>query len=375
MSGLFSIVGVPLGWIMYGINQLTHNYGITLIIFAILVKILLIPLGIRQQKGIITNIRMQSKMKALQQMYGKNRQKYNEELQKLYNKEGFSPLSSCLPLLIQFPILFGMLNVIYYPITHLLRLPAETIDKAVSIAETVLGSTGMNTYSKEISVLDAVNRNLQPFIEGLGSQAAHQIADFDFTLFGLFLGAQPSWKPLEGQSMGLYLALLMIPILSGVTALIMSLTSMKATKASSDASTAGMNTSMMLMMPIMSVWISFKVPAGVGLYWLLSNILASIQTVILNRVMNPAEAIRRAKEEEEAQKERERTERIEAKKQAREAREAKEAQPDQEGAAGSEDPKALSQKEVNRRKLAEARRRDAERYGDVYVEVTDDDVR
>ncbi len=69
MSGLFSIVGVPLGWIMYGINQLTHNYGITLIIFAILVKILLIPLGIRQQKGIITNIRMQSKMKALQQMY------------------------------------------------------------------------------------------------------------------------------------------------------------------------------------------------------------------------------------------------------------------------------------------------------------------
>ncbi|MEG1850112.1 MAG: membrane protein insertase YidC, partial [Oscillospiraceae bacterium] len=127
MNALFSFIGIPLGWIMYAINSVVHNYGITLIVFGVLVKVLMIPLGIKQQKGMIANARMQPKMQAIQKMYGNNKQKYSEELQKLYDQEHFSPLSSCLPMLIQFPILFGMLDVIYYPIKHMLRLPADTI--------------------------------------------------------------------------------------------------------------------------------------------------------------------------------------------------------------------------------------------------------
>jgi YidC/Oxa1 family membrane protein insertase len=362
MLELFSFIGVPLGWVMYHINQFTNNYGITLILFSILVKLCLIPLGIKQQKGMISNARMQPKMKELQKAYGSNRQKYSEELQKLYDKEGFSPLSSCLPLAIQFPILLGMLDVIYYPIKHMLRLPEEIIETAVEIATAVLGAGGMSRYSKEISVLSAIKLDPQPFIEGLGAETAARIAEFDFSMFGLFLGDQPSLTP-AGKPMGLYLALLFIPILSGATSLVMSLATRKSTAGMGDGQMAGMNTSMLVMMPLMSVWISFVVPAGVGIYWLISNILTSIQTLILNRIMNPAEEIAKAKAEEEAARERERIERIEAKKKARE----------QGGEQSSE--RNLSQKEINRRKLAEARRQDALKYGDEYVEVTDEDVR
>ena len=126
---------------------------------------------------------------------------------------------------------------------------------------------------------------------------------------------------------------------------------------------AGMNNSMMIMMPIMSIWISFIVPAGVGIYWLISNILSVIQSVILNKIMNPAEAVAKAKAEAEEAAARERAERIEKKRKARE-----------EAGIKSADEAGLSQKEIARRKLAAARKRDAERYGDEFVDVTDDDV-
>lgn len=362
MIQFFSFIGTPLGWIMYQINNFTHNYGITLIIFSILLKVCMIPLGIKQQKGLIANARMQPKMKALQKAYGNNKQRYSEELQKLYNEEHFSPMSSCLPMLIQFPILFGMLDVIYYPIKHMLRLPAGTINKAIEIATTVLGENGLNAYSKEISVISAIRHNSAPFYEGLGADIADKILNFDFTMFGLNLFDQPTLTP-NGKPMGLYLALMVIPILSGVTSLIMSLITKQSTAATTDGQMAGMNNSMMIMMPVMSVWISFVVPAGVGIYWLISNICSCVQSYVLNRVMNPAEEIAKAKAEEEAMREAERLERIEQKKKAREQ--------------GLKDPgeKGLSQKEIARRKLAEARRRDAERYGEEYVEVTDDDIK
>ena len=359
---LFSPVGWLLGFIMFYINKVTNNYGLTLILFSVLVKVCMIPLGIQQQKGLISSARMQPKMKRLQKAYANNKQKYSEELQKLYNEEGFSPMSSCLPMLIQFPILFGMLDVIYSPIKHMVRLPKETIEKAIEIATGLLGESGMNAYSKEISVLTAAKANPQPFIDGIGAEAAAAITNFDFTFFGLSLGEQPTLTP-EGKPFGLYFVLLLIPILSGVTSFMMSAITKKTSAASTDGQMAGMNNTMMIMMPMMSIWIAFIVPAGVGIYWLISNVLSTIQSIVLNKIMNPAEEIAKAAAEEERLKELERQERIEKKKKAKE-----------EGVKDANEA-GLSQKEINRRKLAAARKRDAERYGDEYVDATDDDLK
>ena len=98
--------------------------------------------------------------------------------------------------------------------------------------------------------------------------------------------------------MGLYFALLLIPILSGLTSLLMSLITKQSTASTTDGQLAGMNNSMMIMMPVMSIWISFMVPAGVGIYWLISNICSCVQSFVLNKIMNPAEEIAKAKAEQ-----------------------------------------------------------------------------
>lgn len=118
----------------------------------------------------------------------------------------------------------------------------------------------------------------------------------------------------------------------------------------------------MLMMPIMSIMIAFQVPTGVGMYWVLTNIFMIAQQIILGRIYNPKEMMEKARAEEAERKVKEREEKIEAKKRAKDGDpEAKE--------------KALSQKEINRMKLAAARKRDAEKYGEEYHDVTDEDVK
>lgn len=156
---------------------------------------------------------------------------------------------------------------------------------------------------------------------------------------------------------------------------------------------------MMLFMPIMSLMIAFQVPAGVGMYWILTNLFSLVQTAWLNKKYNPKKLAEQAAAEAEARREEIRKKKIEAKAQLRaslsEAERQKldalenakkqkgKARLEAEAAAEEAGPEidkaileqALSQKEKNRRKLAEARRRDAERYGEEYVEVTDDDLR
>ena len=118
---------------------------------------------------------------------------------------------------------------------------------------------------------------------------------------------------------------------------------------------------MMFMMPLLSVFISFSVPAGVGIYWIYSNVISVLQTLLLNKYLNPQKLAAEEMALEEQKREEERQARIEAKRLAKEK--------------GEVEEKALSQKEINKRKLAEARRRDAEKYGEEYVEVTDNDFK
>lgn len=364
MLKLFAPFGALFGWMMYHIQNLTNNYGITLIIFTIFIKLLMVPLGIKQQKSVIANARIQPKMARLQKMYGNNRERYSLEMQKLYQEEKYSPFSSCLPTLIMFPILFGMLDVIYYPLKHMLRMSTVEINTAVEIATSVLGEGNLNRYSNQISVLNAVKLDPDAFITGLGAELTVKMQEFDFTMFGLPLGEVPSVTPGD-RDFGLYIVLILIPILSGVTSFIMSKISMANSASAVEESGMGASmNAMMYTMPLLSIWISFAVPAGVGIYWLMSNVLSLVQQIVLNKVMNPKIEIAKAEAAAEEKKFEERQAKIEAKKKAREA-----------AAKKGDDPTSASEKEANRRKLAEARRRMAEKYGDEYVEPEGKDAK
>ena len=354
MSFINAIFGYPLGWIMWLLYKVVPIYGLALILFTLIPKLAMVPLMIKQQKSMAKQAAFRPRMEEIQNKYKNNKEKMNEEMMKLYEEEGFNPMSGCLPMLIQFPILFGLIDVIYHPLKHIMRFSGEMITQATDIVNN-LGLT-VNPYSSEISVINAVQQNPGAF-SSMGSDFVSKIQDFNFVFLGIDLSQVPTF------TLNL---LILIPILSGVTSVMLSMASIRQSKATmgENAAGSGMTNAMMWAMPLMSLFIAFQVPAGVGMYWILTNLFSFVQTVLLNKFYNPKEMAEAAAAEAERKREEARQQKIEAKKKLKEGKvEEKEVE------------EALSQKEINRRKLAEARRRDAERYGEEYVEVTDEDLK
>lgn len=366
------LFGTPLGWIMWLIYAVVKNYGIALILFTVLIKIAIFPLSIKQQKSTAKMAVFQPKINEIQQKYANNKQKQQEEMMKLYEAHGYNPMSGCLPMFIQFPILFGVIDVVYYPLTHILHLDKDVITSLTDIITANMGTVGQ----PQLQVISAVQDPARiGWFSSVAPEILEKVRGFDYTLFGLDLGQVPTWG---------WNWLVLVPILAGVTSLAVSIISMRMSPGAEN-NTNGMMKGMMYLMPLMSVWIAFSVPVGVGVYWIISNLLSGVQSVVLHYMYNPekykAEYEAQVKEEEE----RRRQEREERRKKRREAglpdeeeRPKKKKKPaEDQPAAPARDPHAeyLTAKEINRRRLAEARRRDAEKYGEEYVEVTDDDLR
>ncbi len=352
MDFINSIIGYPLGWIMWACYKVISNYGVALILFTIITRLLLVPTAIKQQKSTVRLKMIQPKVSELQKKYANNKAKLNEELADLYSKENYNPASGCLPMLIQLPILFGLIDVIYKPLTHILRLAPDVINTAADIMTNAGLAGGVASHSKQISLIGAVKQNPEAFTQ-LGADIVEKITALDLSFAGLNLAERPT--------LGLNL-MIIIPILSGVTSMLLSLVSVRTSGMGDNAATAATGKSMMYMMPLLSLWFTMQVPAGVGFYWIISNVLMLAQTLLLNKFYNPAEIATQYEEEERERKERERQEKIEAKRRLKEAE-------------GSNATAALSQKEINRQKLAAARKRDAEKYGETYIEVTDEDLK
>lgn len=310
---------------------------------------------------------------ALMKKYGNNKQKYQEELMKLYEQEGYNPMSGCLPMLIQFPILFGLIDVIYKPLTHIAHLSADTIEKMKEIAEKAGGILGTNTYAQEIDIINALNNGKESLFAGqISADIIEKAQHIDLNFLGINLGERPTWA---------FNLLVLIPILSGITSLLVSIYSMRVNQAAQgDQAGGGAMKGMMYIMPLFSVFFAFQVPAGVGFYWIISNLLSGLQTFILNKIWSPAKVAAKLEADRAAGK-------LKKKKPSKFQEAMKAAQAQQAGQAPNknapvltkptpeEEAAGLSQKEINRRRLAAARKRDAEKYGEEYVEVTDDDLK
>lgn len=347
MSAINAILGYPLGWIMYAIYYIVHNYGVALVVFTVITKLIMVPMSVKQQKGMAKVAAVQPQIQEIQAKYKSNPQKLQEEMTLLYQRENYNPMSGCLPLLIQFPILFGLIDVIYHPLKHILRMSKDLIAQAIEISNGISTAAGtkITTYTAEMNIITNVKSNPDAF-SALGEDFITKVQEIDFTFLGMDLGAIPTF------ALNIFI---LIPILSLITSVIMSLVTMKTSSATTgdNPQAKAMNLPMMIMMPLMSAWITFTVPVGVGLYWIFSNIFAVCQSLILFKLYNPKEMAEKAKAEAEARREQLRQEKIEAKKLAKEG-----------DKAAAE--KALSQKEINSMKLAAARKKMAEKYGEDY---------
>ena len=361
MQFIMKIFGWPLGFVMLGCYLLTgNNYALAITVFTLVTKLALLPLSIKQQKEQAKMAVFQPKLKRIQEKYGNNKERYNEEIQKLYTEEGYNPMSGCLPSLIQFPILFGVIDVVYKPIYHIFRVSNAAIEEMMAVASQAGHAFEAHSYYNQIKLLKIIQEETELFAN-FDQEVIAKIADFDMTLFGLDLGVVPQFSLTYEGGFNWYLVL---PILCGLFQLAMTFYMQKSNPQQQGG---GAMNIMLYTMPLMSVYIGFIVPAAAGFYWTLSAVSQFIQSFFFNIFLNPKKLAEQAEAEAEAAKEAKKQQRAEAREKLKELqreRSAKYAQND-----------TPEQREKNKKKLAEARKRAAEKYGETYEEVTDEDLK
>ena len=265
MSAIFNIVSIPFGYVMRAIYDLVGNYGVAIILFTILCKIILMPMTIKQKKSMLAMQALQPKLLAVQKKWSADRERMNLETQKIYEESGVSPMGGCGTTLLTFPIMIGLYYVIVRPITYLMHLSS---DQLTTLA-TALGQEASKNVASELPLAGMINQNF-----AVAAAAVPEVIQMDYTFLGMNLTETASFSNLN--------ILWLIPVLSGLTSLLS--TWLMQQKQKKDNPQMAQSTSMMtMMMPMMSVYFGFVLPAGVGIYWIMNNLLTSLQDLILNK--------------------------------------------------------------------------------------------
>ncbi len=299
------------GWILKFIyNLVGNNYALALIVFTLFFRLILLPSTISQQKGAAKQMRMQAKINRIQEKYkdyqkADKQQRIQEETQALYQKEGYSSMTGgCLPLLIQLPVMWGLYGAVYKPLSYILGIGSDVLTQFANIYKDLTGTalelTGRVTQA-EMFILEKF-QDIAPKATGVSQDVINTINNFDFTVLGIPLYARPSLDTLKhfGSATATDRWLLLIPILSALTSLMTSVLTQKRQEKNnpSTAQAKQMSCMMMLMMPLMSLWITFSLPAAVGMYWIISNVVAFLQTLILGYTHAPRKVLAKLMVEE-----------------------------------------------------------------------------
>ena len=234
----------------------------------------MLPLVVKQQKSTVQMKMVQPELQKIQKKYANDQQRLSQETMKLYKKYNISPAGGCLPLLIQLPIILGLYQVITRPMQYILHMGTDLIQKIANVLKDGGFITeqiaNYATKQNQITVASAMADNLAFVEEKVGT--ALSTINFDF--FGLDLSLTPQ---LSNPSI-----LWIIPILSAVTAY---LSGKITTKLSGNDQAAEQMKTMNIMMPLMSGYFCFIMPTGVGLYWVMSNVIQVIQQVVVTKIM------------------------------------------------------------------------------------------
>lgn len=268
------------GFLLRELCLLVNNYGLALILLTVIARVVMLPMSVKQQKSSAKMQRLQSKVRKIQQQYAGDQKKIQEETQALYAQEGTNPMNmGCLPLLLQLPILYGLLGAIYHPLQYVLNISSKDIELLTEALKNVVEISSKNTRLVELQIIEHISE----LSNVVSPEVFQKISSFDFSFLGLSLGQVPSVK----QPSILWL----IPILSFVSQLATSLFMYVRQKESNPE--MAKNPSMGCMtfgMPLFSLYFTFQFPVGIGVYWIASSVIAFIQTVVLNSVFSPKKA-------------------------------------------------------------------------------------
>ena len=305
MSTIGYYICVPFAWLVRLFYNLTNSYGVALILFTLVIKLIMLPFQMKSKKSMMRMSRVSGQMQELQKRYAKNQAKLQEEMQKLYEEEGVNPMSGCLWSLIPFPILIALYSIIRQPITHFMMLSKDVLqtvvqsaeDAGVNLTNIVMmdKATGTPALKDGLYQLASYGQiNLVKAVQEMGLSTPEGWFDMNYNFLGLDLTATP-WEYVKSFTFTwAVIGVILIPILAGLSQFVFSKLTMK-TQPQADAAGGASMKSMMYMMPLMSVYITFIMPAALGVYWIAQSVFSLIQEAILNKTFSA-----KLSEEEEA---------------------------------------------------------------------------
>jgi YidC/Oxa1 family membrane protein insertase len=282
--GIFDFIAKPLGRFLYFVYNTVafKNYGLAIIIFTIVIKLVLLPLTIKQSRSTAKMQELQPLIEDIQKRYKNDKEKMNQELMRLYQEHKYNPAGGCLPLLIQMPILFSLYWVINQPLRFILNKTPEQISKLTEYVSETVGKINMGS-SREIGVLNYFNEHIPELSNVSDLLKAEELINFKF--LGVNLGLVPKFdvKILFGPQMAVYLPLLVIPLLAVATTYISSkLMTPKTTEQNKKDTSSTTQSTMAMIGPLMTLLFSFQLPAGVAFYWIASNLFQIFQQLYIN---------------------------------------------------------------------------------------------
>ena len=295
-STLGYIICIPFAWLVRLLYNLTGSYGMAIILFTVVLKLILLPFQLKSKKSMMRMNRMNGKIQEIQKKYANNQMKAQEEMQKLYAEEGINPMSGCLWSFLPLPILLALYSIMRQPITHLMMLSNDVVQELVAkITAMGVDMSGIVMMKNGAAVVKDGVTQLQPYgqinlVKAVTEHYPEAAAgidgwiDLDFNFIGLDLAATPSSVLKTVSFQWAIIGLILIPILAGLFQLLMSIYTMKSQ--SQDGATAGSMKGMMYMMPLMSVYIGFIMPAALGIYWIAQSVFSLIQEVIMTKFFN-----------------------------------------------------------------------------------------
>lgn len=296
------------GFVLNFIYEIVNNYGIAIIIFSILIKALMIPMSVKQQKTMKKSVRIQEKMKEIQFKYKNNPEKLNQETMELYKSENMSPFSGCFSLIVQMILLFAVFYLVKSPLTYMKKVDTSIIDKYTKIAHEYKLSE--NSAYPEIDVIREIdnirnlkyNENIEQTEEERTDLA--EIKDEELEELNInmeFLGLNLAQIPTKSSDWKAYI----IPVLYVLVAVL----SMKITNPTAPKSKTvennneraltkkeeefdpveQMNKNMNMMFPVMYLAVALIAPLGLALYWLMNSLLMIIEKILLNKLLKDEE--------------------------------------------------------------------------------------
>ena len=336
------ILGWPLGYVMEWIYKLIPNYGWDIILFTLLITLVKIPLQLNQQKSMARMSAFQPMLLDIQKKYKDKPEKQQEEMLKL-QQYGYKPSAGCLPMLVNFLVMFGVIEVVYRPLQRIFHIGTDAIT-AAGEAMTALGIS-FTTVTRDTNIIAQVLAGESTVTSCFTPEQVSTITEFGHHMdfFGIDLTRVPQYS-LAAEN----LPLLIFPVLAIVTMFLSTHISMKA----SGQEMQGSMKLTMYMMPLMYLFFCFTVPCAFSLYYVVSNILMTVQSIVMKKIYDPEKMKQEVLEQMAARK----------KEEKRGVKNTTIKVTDEK--TGKTVEKNISASEMNKRRLEYARQLDEERYKD-----------